>query len=128
LGGFFYYKSKPLVAALLKMAVDRDPDRCSPGIDVFYPNAPHCAGDGPEADVWRWGQGDFHSDKIKGIEQSISKVMNILEAHGPFDGIVGFSTGATMAAIITSLLEDIQRMPACVEKLTVRCPVFYILY
>ncbi|KAL2782628.1 serine hydrolase-domain-containing protein [Aspergillus keveii] len=123
-GRFFYYKSKPLVAALLEMAVERDPGRCSSGIDVFYPNAPLCAGGDPHADTWTWGYGDFQTEKIKDIDQSITKVLNILKAHGPFDGIVGFSTGATVAAIITSLLEDMRRMPACVGHLRVEHPRF----
>jgi hypothetical protein len=117
------------VAALLEMAVERDPSRCSSGIDVFYPNAPLCAGDDSEADSWTWGYGDFQTEKIKDIDQSITKVLNILEAHGPFDGIVGFSTGATVAAIITSLLEDTRRMPAYVENLMVqpdpKCPSMF---
>lgn len=105
-GRFFYHKTTRLVEALHEIALDRDAKRCSERIELFYVNGPLSAGQGPESDVWTWGQGDFEAERrIWGLDASINKIMDILAKHGPFDGIIGFSTGATIAAIITSLLE-----------------------
>ncbi|CAI7597183.1 unnamed protein product [Penicillium pancosmium] len=56
-----------------------------------------------------WGYGDPTQDQIKGFDYSIQhiigKMEDKMEERGPFSGIVGFSSGGTMAAIITSLLE-----------------------
>lgn len=105
-GRFFYHKTTRLVEALHEIALDRDAKRCSERIELFYVNGPLSAGQGPESDVWTWGQGDFEAERrIWGLDASINKIMDILAKHGPFDGIIGFSTGATVAAIITSLLE-----------------------
>ncbi|KAJ5085919.1 hypothetical protein N7532_010690 [Penicillium argentinense] len=49
-----------------------------------------------------WGHGDPEEDEIDGIQKSISE---ILEEHGPSVGIVGFSAGTAVAALITSLSE-----------------------
>jgi hypothetical protein len=67
----------------MKMTIERDPGRCSAGVDVFYPNAPLCAEDGPEADVWTWGHGGFQTDRIKGLERSIKKAMTSFQLHDP---------------------------------------------
>lgn len=96
--------------ALHEIALERDERRCSERIELFYVNGPLSAGQGPESDVWTWGQGDFEAEtRIWGLEVSINKIMDVLEKHGPFDGVIGFSTGATIAAIVTSLLEGNRR-------------------
>ncbi|KAJ5117733.1 hypothetical protein N7448_011365 [Penicillium atrosanguineum] len=56
-------------------------------------------------DQWVWGYGDPHDGEIKKIERSIQHILGTLARDGPFAGIVGFSSGAAMAAIIASLLE-----------------------
>ncbi|KAL4916336.1 serine hydrolase FSH [Aspergillus aurantiobrunneus] len=105
-GRFFYHKSRPVVESLHKMALEGASERCPAGIELFYPNGPHCASEATETDTWTWGQGDFESEVIiRGLDASIKKIMEILTKHGPFDGVMGFSTGATIAAIITSILE-----------------------
>lgn len=52
-----------------------------------------------------WGYGDPNQDRIRGFDYSIQHIISKMEECGPFSGIVGFSSGGTMAAIITSLLE-----------------------
>lgn len=52
-----------------------------------------------------WGYGAPNDGEIKKIELSIQHILDILDREGPFAGIVGFSSGAAMAAIIASLLE-----------------------
>lgn len=59
-------------------------------------------------DRWVWGYGGLSDGKIKKIDLSIKHILNTLDRDGPFVGIVGFSSGAAMAAIITSLLEKRQ--------------------
>lgn len=95
---------------LHEIALDRDAKRCSDRIELFYVNGPLSAGQGPESDVWTWGQGDLEAEThIWGLGASINKIIDVLAKHGPFDGVIGFSTGATIAAIITSLLEGNRR-------------------
>ncbi|KAJ5751542.1 uncharacterized protein N7511_008507, partial [Penicillium nucicola] len=54
---------------------------------------------------WVWGYGNPSDGEIKKIDLSIEHILDTLDRDGPFVGIVGFSSGAAMAAIITSLLE-----------------------
>jgi hypothetical protein len=113
------------------MMVERE-RKCYPGgFELFYPNGPLHASEDSDADNWIWGNGDFQYDLIKGIDESIIKVLGILEKHGPFVGIIGFSTGAAVAAIITSLLErpgPVQLKPGLeVEVLCFASPCKYML-
>jgi hypothetical protein len=55
--------------------------------------------------AWAWGYGDYQHQCIKGIEDSIRYLIRYIDQHGPFIGIMGFSSGAALATIITSLLE-----------------------
>lgn len=52
-----------------------------------------------------WGYGEPENDKINGLETSVQHILDTLDQNGPFSGIVGFSSGAAMAAIVTSMLE-----------------------
>lgn len=58
-------------------------------------------------DQWVWGYGDPEDDEIKKMELSIKHILDTLdrEDDGPFAGIVGFSSGGAMAAVVASLLE-----------------------
>lgn len=55
--------------------------------------------------MWAWGYGEPQQDRIRGLETTIDYIFRYLDEHGPFIGIMGFSTGATIATIIASLLE-----------------------
>ncbi|KAJ5726220.1 uncharacterized protein N7483_007577 [Penicillium malachiteum] len=61
-------------------------------------------------DQWTWAYGDHRGEKIIGFEESIQYVLDLLHKHGPFIGIIGFSTGAALAAITASLLEQDRRV------------------
>ncbi|KAJ5346980.1 uncharacterized protein N7506_000233 [Penicillium brevicompactum] len=52
-----------------------------------------------------WGYGEPENDKINGLERSIQHILDTLDQNGPFSGIIGFSSGAAMTAIVTSMLE-----------------------
>jgi hypothetical protein len=55
--------------------------------------------------MWAWGYGNIDEDRIQGLEKSIQNIFQYMDKYGPFIGVMGFSTGACIAAIITSLLE-----------------------
>ncbi|CEH12253.1 Phospholipase/carboxyhydrolase [Ceraceosorus bombacis] len=49
--------------------------------------------------------------KYVGLEKSVDLVNRIVEAEGPFHGVLGFSQGTTMAGIMVSAFEDPARLP-----------------
>ncbi|KAJ5733484.1 hypothetical protein N7493_002270 [Penicillium malachiteum] len=79
-----------------------------------YLSAPHAAYPDTDApnDQRVWGIGEPQTDRIQGLENSIAVILETLNcSEQPFCGIIGFSSGAAMAAIVTSLLE--KRKPIC---------------
>jgi hypothetical protein len=66
--------------------------------------------DGPELRAW------FHlryvQDPPHGLFQSLDLLARILERDGPFDGIIAFSQGTILAAILASLLQGKTRLDA----------------
>ncbi|KAL4927154.1 alpha/beta hydrolase [Aspergillus undulatus] len=82
-------------------------------LSTTYPNRPveYTFLDAPHdtepctPDLRTWGLGDFQVDKIRGLEESVKYILDKMAPSGPFDGIIGFSTGACMAVILGSLLE-----------------------
>jgi hypothetical protein len=60
-----------------------------------------------DLDAWAWGTGDFRkAEEIQGLDQSVAITLEFMKAHGPFTGAIGFSCGATLTAILASLLEE----------------------
>ncbi|KAJ6017447.1 hypothetical protein N7451_000826 [Penicillium sp. IBT 35674x] len=109
-GQFFEGKTRflqPHLRDMILKASQSDNTCISDSVESYYPSGVLPGNpDQPEGDNTRvWGYGDRQVDRLKGLDQSISYVMDILETEGPFIGVVGFSTGAALAAIITSLLE-----------------------
>ena len=51
----------------------------------------------------------------EGIETGLAAVADCIRAEGPFDGVMGFSQGATAAAMVASLLEGRRRKEAFEE-------------
>lgn len=43
---------------------------------------------------------------LLGIEQSLDSLAEIIRTEGPFDGVIGFSFGAGVALLLTSMLES----------------------
>ena len=46
------------------------------------------------------------SKTISDLNNALDSVAEIIRQHGPFDGVIGFSSGACIAALIASLLEE----------------------
>ncbi|KAJ1663412.1 Ovarian cancer-associated protein 2 [Coemansia sp. RSA 1813] len=63
--------------------------------------------EGLSSAAW-WNRGDPKQPAWEGIKQSTQAVVQAMKEHGPFDGIVGFSQGAGMAAIIAALMHASQ--------------------
>ncbi|KAH2988337.1 hypothetical protein KXW58_006114 [Aspergillus fumigatus] len=120
-GQEFYYKTKHFVGPLQELALE---DKVSRDFELFYPDGPWPAPGGEELDVRAWGFGDFEHGLIKGLDTSILKILDILDLYGPFDGIMGFSTGAAIAAIIASLLERPERIRMFIGETPIAHPQF----
>ncbi|KAL1972324.1 hypothetical protein VTN31DRAFT_7543 [Thermomyces dupontii] len=66
----------------------------------------------PEAYAWYRRAVPKHPDdpvEYIGLDAGLEAVAAILRDEGPFDGVIGFSQGASMAAIVASLLEPGRR-------------------
>lgn len=66
--------------------------------------------EGPELRAW------FHlryvQDPPHGLFQSLDMLAEVLERDGPFDGVIAFSQGTILAAILASLLQGETRLEA----------------
>ena len=64
---------------------------------------------GPEFFAW-WRRSDTaEPPDYVGIENGLATVARVLSEEGPFDGVVGFSQGAALAAMLASLLDPNRR-------------------
>ncbi|KAH6620322.1 serine hydrolase-domain-containing protein [Boeremia exigua] len=96
------------------------------GITVSFPTAPlrlaptdvsflHSGeakeADDEEIDAWAWWRrkGDAEPYVYAGLEEGLARVAEVLQAKGPFDGVVGFSQGGAAAAMVAALLEPGRR-------------------
>lgn len=78
-------------------------------------NAETGSGAGGEEDPRGWWFSDTQAssfnalqqcDESFGLEESVSAVKEAVKAHGPFDGILGFSQGAAFVAMLCCLQEQ----------------------
>jgi hypothetical protein len=78
-------------------------------VNFYYPTGMFPANpDHPHVEnntSWAWGYGEAEVERMSGYQESIQQLLAILEEYGPFVGIMGFSTGATLAAALTSILD-----------------------
>lgn len=78
-------------------------------IDFYYPSAPWTANPDHSREESNnqcaWGYGDHKDGVIRGLDSTVEYLAWFMEQHGPFTGIIGFSTGAALTAVLTSLLE-----------------------
>lgn len=127
-GHFFRCKAGFLqhtIEQAVREAFQQDPAQSEVDlVEFYYPsgllpaNPDNPLGEGNS--TWAWGYGDYQSNRILGLEHSVQYVASLLENHGPFIGVMGFSTGAALAAITASLLE--RKNPVCGFQFKVRVP------
>lgn len=73
-----------------------------------------------DVSITRDGQAQRHGKPTKeeaeviytGLEASLSLIADVIKTAGPFDGVIGFSQGAALAAMLASLLEGPARKRA----------------
>lgn len=121
-----YTQNGPLFHAKTR-AMEKHLQKLFPGISLNYPTAPlqlkpsDVPGFDPstsedpdsiEAYGW-WRRSDTSNPpEYYGLDRGLESVANILESEGPFDGVIGFSQGAALAAMTASLLEGSSRKEA----------------
>lgn len=118
-GHLFNAKTKALEKVLRK---------AFPGISLSYPTGPlelkasdvpgfdasKAEKDGSETVAYGWWRRSNTSEppEYVGFEDGLAVVAEIMKTEGPFDGVMGFSQGGAMAAMISSLLEGESRKEA----------------
>lgn len=117
-GQLFHAKTRVLEKHLSKVF---------PGISLSYPTGPlrlkatdvpgvdASTIDDPDAiEAYGWWRRSNTQDppEYMGLDKGLEVVAKVLESEGPFDGVMGFSQGACMAAMVTSLLEGDSRRQA----------------
>jgi predicted esterase len=78
-------------------------------IECFFPTGIHkpsssFSTNSDEVETCWWNSNENYT-KYHGLEDSVSYLKQYMEENGPFHGILGFSQGALMAAIIASVVE-----------------------
>lgn len=119
-GPLFHAKSRALIKHLTKAFAHHEvsaiyptgPLRLNPAdIPGYEAPAPTTEGgeappdDAPEAYGWFRRSNTADPPLYMGLEDGLAAVAKVLREEGPFDGVIGFSQGAAMAAMVASLLE-----------------------
>lgn len=116
-----YTQSGPLFQAktqrikkLLEKSLASLPIKADPpinGVQLYYPTGPFkvSAADLNGAEVREdangWWKLRDRGETQDGVEEGLTHVAKVLNDHGPMDGVMGFSQGAALAAMVVSLLE-----------------------
>ncbi|KAL1919128.1 uncharacterized protein VTP21DRAFT_2510 [Calcarisporiella thermophila] len=70
--------------------------------------------DDPENIPLAWFRSNDEGTEYTNFSDTLTYLSGILDSQGPFDGVMGFSQGACMAALLTSLLETHrEKLPGC---------------
>jgi fermentation-respiration switch protein FrsA (DUF1100 family) len=115
-----YTQSGPLFRAKSR-AVEKHLQKAFPGTTLTYPTGPlqlrasdvpgldpsTTTSDAEDIEAYGWWRRSNTADPPEyiGIDDGLSEVSKTLAQQGPFDGVVGFSQGAALAAMVSSLLE-----------------------
>ena len=116
-GPLFHAKTKVLEKYLKKLY---------PDLSLSYPTGPlrlrpedvpgyersGKASDDLEAYGWWRRSNTANPPEYAGMDICFDKIANLIDREGPFDGVMGFSQGAALAAMVTSLLEGPSRQEA----------------
>lgn len=108
-GEFFRTKMKR-ITQYLERNLDSDLQAdYSDGMEWMFPDAPiELTTDAPQSDIlemraW-WTRLEF-TIRLDQLYSSLDYLTKYIREHGPFDGIVGFSQGASIAMMLASLCE-----------------------
>ncbi|CAI2379666.1 unnamed protein product [Moneuplotes crassus] len=77
-----------------------------------------------KAPFYSWYFYDPSTCECRGIEESVEYVVDYINNHGPFDGVLGFSQGTMMARILLKMNEFKSTFP----KLEVDPPKFGVIF
>ncbi|KAL1851890.1 hypothetical protein Plec18170_006193 [Paecilomyces lecythidis] len=122
-GTLFYNKTRALAKHLQKSFPLHDitfsyptgPLRLNPAdIPGYEKTADASSDDHAEIEAYGWWRRSNTSDppEYLGLENGLDSVAKVLRTEGPFDGVIGFSQGAALAAMVASLLEQPSRKEA----------------
>ncbi|KAF3931413.1 hypothetical protein ABW19_dt0201951 [Dactylella cylindrospora] len=115
-GDLFYAKTRALEKHIVKV--------CSPTPLAFhYPTAPHrlylrdipgvdpklLQSDEESDGMYTWWRKDAATGEYRGMDEMWTFLSDYLDKNGPFIGAIGFSQGAGLAAILSSVLEPPRR-------------------
>ena len=109
-GPLFHAKTRALEKALLK---------AFPSSTLHYPTAPLALRpadipgytpsgldeDPDKVEAFGWWQRREGAAVYSGIDRGLGRVAETIHSEGPFDGVIGFSQGGAVAAMVASLLE-----------------------
>jgi hypothetical protein len=124
-GPLFHAKTRALEKALIKAFPPNNKN--SPlyptypgGIQLYYPTAPinlepadipgfttsALEGETPEkSDAWGWFKREVGGGLYIGLEEGLQTILDSIHENGGIDGVIGFSQGAAVAALVAALLE-----------------------
>ncbi|TGJ84410.1 hypothetical protein E0Z10_g4377 [Xylaria hypoxylon] len=126
-GPLFSAKTKALNKLLIK-ALGPAPLNLHP--TLIFPSGPHRLrpsdipgyvppedpslenGDEDELDNWSWFRKDDASGVYRGIEDGMRVIASTIREAGGVDGVIGFSQGGCMAALVASALEHPHHVPS----------------
>ncbi|KAL4798900.1 serine hydrolase-domain-containing protein [Aspergillus venezuelensis] len=111
----FYHKTRSLTSHLKSSFFASHPER---PLGFVYLNATH-DGEPCTPEMRTWGFGDYQVEKIRGLERSVRYVLDYLAREGPFDGVIGFSTGGAVAVLLGALLEGEQEFKVKQDSLNI---------
>ncbi|KAI1324580.1 serine hydrolase FSH [Xylariaceae sp. FL0255] len=110
-GPLFSAKTKALSKLLTKYLPDLKPT-------LIFPSGPHrlrpsdipgyAGPDEPsddELDNWAWFRRDDATNEYRGLEAGMATVSSAIAEAGGIDGVIGFSQGGCMAALVAAALE-----------------------
>ncbi len=124
-GSLFHAKTRSLEKLLAKAFPAVSPKspsssiskRYPGGTQLFYPTAPiqlspadipgfnNAAQGDTDSDARGWFKRETGGGRYVGLEQGLDCICKVIKESGGIDGVIGFSQGAAVAAMVASLLE-----------------------
>ncbi|KAL9114919.1 MAG: hypothetical protein Q9227_001162 [Pyrenula ochraceoflavens] len=118
-GSLFYAKSRSLEKRLQK---------AFPNVQLIYPTGPmkldpkdvpgfESSESSEDIEAYGWWRRSNTAEppEYMGMDDGMRTIANALAEEGPFDGVIGFSQGASAAVMVSSLLEGRSRKEAFEE-------------